>query len=208
MPSAAEREMRDAAAAKLRELLPGARIVHELNVAGQGSNRLDLAAIAVHGIVGVEIKSKHDTLKRLPEQVAAFRKCCHRVVVVADQKHFEGGRLKGEKWPTFTVWKWPSLAANYWNLEPRWLDFGAPQPRASHLLAMLWVDELRVEAGRHNIAAGPSSTHSDLVHACAWNMTGQEIVLAVCRQLRARPFVEADPPVSVPIINPQGEVDF
>lgn len=39
--SSDEQEIRDFVVAKLRQLMPSARIVHELNVSGQGSNRLD-----------------------------------------------------------------------------------------------------------------------------------------------------------------------
>jgi len=68
MSSASEEEIRAAVVGRLRELMPDARIVHELNVAGQGSNRIDVAAIGKQAIVGVEIKSRKDVLKRLDEQ--------------------------------------------------------------------------------------------------------------------------------------------
>lgn len=68
--------------------MPGARIVHELNVAGQGTNRIDVAAIETQAIVGVEIKSRKDMLKRLAEQWDTFSKCCHCIIVAAHEKHF------------------------------------------------------------------------------------------------------------------------
>ncbi|MGX1741606.1 hypothetical protein ACWIEX_08630 [Bosea sp. NPDC055353] len=93
--SADEEEIRAAVIVRLRELMPNARLVHELNVAGQGSNRIDVAAIDRQVIVAVEIKSRKDTLKRLGEQWDAFTRCCHYVIVAAHEKHFVEHREPG-----------------------------------------------------------------------------------------------------------------
>jgi hypothetical protein len=94
--SSAEREIREAVIARFRELLPGARIVHELNVDGQGSNRVDLAAITSDRLILCEIKSEKDTIERIAEQVHAFGPCCHALVVAAHEKWFDSpGKLKG-----------------------------------------------------------------------------------------------------------------
>lgn len=211
--SAHEQEIRDAVVIRLRELFPSARIVHELNVAGQGSNRIDVAAIDINGIAGVEIKSKADTLKRLADQMKAFRKCCHRVIVAAHEKHLvvpEGYRTKrtlaapewsANPWSQLaTVWSWPQVPHEPWELDKKALDPKARQPHAYRLLEMLWADELRYEANHHGIAAGPSQARDVMIRAMAWEMTGQEIAQAVCRQLRAREFAEADAILSPPVM--------
>jgi len=90
--SSDEREIREAVVTRLRAIMPGARIVHELNVAGQGSNRIDVAAVGERVIVAVEIKSEKDTLTRLSHQLEAFGACAHHVIVAAHIKHFKAYR--------------------------------------------------------------------------------------------------------------------
>lgn len=203
--SAAEREIRDAVVVKLRELLPGARIIHELNVAGTGSNRMDVAAVGDRAIVGVEIKSQRDTLKRLGEQWRAFSECCDTVIVVAHERHFtvtNGHGTARLNHPDFVdrwgrnVWMFPEPAARFgpggWALSP-W-EHKYPR-RAASQLKMLWAEELRAECARHRLATSRRSTRSSMIYDLAWLLTGREVVQAVCRQLRCRAFVEADPPV-------------
>ncbi|WP_157014882.1 NERD domain-containing protein [Mesorhizobium xinjiangense] len=214
MRSAAEKEIRDAVVARLRQLMPNARIVHELNVAGTGTNRIDVAAVASRAIVGVEIKSEKDKLDRLADQWDAFSKCCHRVVVAAHDKHFRDYRPKhyrddlppyryldhplffDKPWHDFHVWRFPRPDKPNQSYHKPWtfdaLRDTQVQPRATDMLRMLWAEELREECGRHRIPANSRSTRHFMIQQMVWLMTGREICEAVCRQLRARPFAEGD----------------
>lgn len=214
MSSADEEEIRIAVVARLRELMPSARIVHELNVAGQGTNRIDVAAIGTQAIVGVEIKSRKDTLKRLGEQWDAFTKCCHFVVVAAHEKHFIEHREPLQRadvpsqlrlnHPAFAdswyrqrhVWRFPCPADGRYPVDKHWtfdpLRDVRRQPKASAMLDMLWADELRAECARHGLSASTRRTRPDMIADMVWMMTGREIVQAVCRQLRERGFARAD----------------
>lgn len=216
--SSDELEIRDYVVGRLRRLMPAARIVHELNVAGQGTNRIDVAAIAATAIVGVQIKSRKDTLKRLDEQWAAFRKCCHFVIVAAHEKHFRpySDRWYGVHEPALTmldhplfhgsrgktnqkhVWRYPEPEETdrlrHWTIFDPLRDTQV-QPRAYNALDMLWADELRRECARHSLDARQRRTRHEMILDMAWLMTGKEIAHAVCRQLRARSFAEADPPI-------------
>jgi hypothetical protein len=219
MSSAAEREIRDVVVSRLRELVPSARIVHELNCAGQGTNRIDVAAITSDTIIGVEIKSQKDVLKRLTDQLKAFRKCCHVVVVAAHEKHFKEYRddhwrddVPGELWldhPEFFgkhvysengVWRYPRPEQGRWG-RPTWYfdiakDTGWKFPlRSSDLLQMLWADELREECARHRIPIRSRADRGTMIRSMALMMTGREVAHAVCRQLRARSFAESDAPI-------------
>jgi hypothetical protein len=53
---------------------------------GQTGRRVDLAILSDE-FIGVEIKSKSDSLKRLQPQLAAYVRCFDRVVLVADERH-------------------------------------------------------------------------------------------------------------------------
>ncbi|UXS01111.1 hypothetical protein [Agrobacterium tumefaciens] len=215
-----EQEIRDVVVARLRELLPDARIVHELNVAGQGSNRIDVAAVTKEHIVGVEIKSRKDVLKRLDEQWKAFNDVCHFVAVAAHEKHFAdfrepywdsdhtperhlnhplffGKRFSRRK----NIWRYPKPEMSDWNYGRHgdaW-DFDRRKdlsriPRATSMLDMLWAEELRAECNRHRVACSSRSTRPDMIRDLAWHLTGKEVTHAVCRQLRQRAFAEADVP--------------
>lgn len=216
-----EQEIRNAVVSRLRQLMPGARIVHELNVAGQGTNRIDVAAIGTEHIVAVEIKSRKDVLKRLEEQWKAFNEVCHFVIVAAHEKHFADFREKYwsddhpperrlnhplffDKWAhVFHVWQYPmppeEARSRYrpdgtsWTFER--LHHLDKIPRATSMLEMLWAAELQAECRRHLISCSQRSTRGVMVRDLAWNLTGKEITHAVCRQLRQRAFAEADAPI-------------
>ncbi|MBO9624189.1 MAG: hypothetical protein J7500_15885 [Sphingomonas sp.] len=204
--SAAEREIRDYAAGRLRQMLPEARIIHELVV---GGCRADLAAVEPERVTLVEIKSERDTLKRLPEQVRQFGRAAHQVVVVAherwwDTKPYDNGS------PRFApsdelqdgaaghgIWAYPEVAEHKpygaWNMPRHWS--ARPEPHAARLLELCWRAELLAECHRHRIPATARSTRTTMIRDMAWLMTGREIVRAVCRQLRQREFPEADAPI-------------
>lgn len=205
--SASERAIRDYTAGRLREMLPDARIIHELVV---GGCRADLAAIEPERVTLIEIKSEKDTLGRLERQVTHFSRAAHRVVVVAHEKWFDRTPYNtGEPrfapsdelrdWCAYPahLWAYPEVVdrPNYarWTLAPYFGD--RPEPRAAELLGLLWRSELIDEARRHCIATSSRATVNWLIREMAWLMTGREIAGGVCRQLRQRPFPEADTPI-------------
>lgn len=236
MSSEAEREVRDAVVARLRVLLPKARIVHELNIAGQGSSRIDVAAVGPDYLVGIEIKSEKDKLTRLADQWEAFNKVCDVVIVAAHRKHFEEWRnshARADVKPTLSLrhdmagdwklsnhlWCYPSeqelhLRGQYekhgWNIGRR-ASFSTSKPkppRAVTMLEMLWRDELASVCYRHGFAATSRSTRPTMIYDLAMGLTGREIKQAVCTELRGRVFAEADPPMgdAVPDSAPQPEL--
>lgn len=199
--SSAEVEIREPVVERLRELLPGCRIVHEMCIAGQGSRRLDVAAITKTAIVGVEIKSEKDDLSRLREQWLAFTETCHHTIVVAHAKHFTDVRFYGRvlDHPLFndwshrdSVWHYPRHGAE-WSFDLTRLQ--RMQPKPSALLNALWGSELRVECERHGLSGAARRTCPEMIRDMAWNMTGRQVCEAACRQLRQHPFPEADPPI-------------
>lgn len=204
--SASEREIRDYAAQRLRDMRPGARIIHELVI---GRCRADLAAVEREHICVVEIKSEKDTLTRLETQVRTFVKATHEVIIIAHERWFDttpydNGRdrfvpsedLQCPDHPE--IWAYPEQQrANegYSVWKPNPWQRREHQPRAATMLGMLWGDELRAECFRHQIAASSRTNKHDMVRDMCWLMTGKEIAQAVCRQLRLRPFPEADAPI-------------
>jgi hypothetical protein len=86
--SSAESEIHEAVVARLRLLLPEARIIHELNV-DEGKSRVDVAAVTRNRLVFAEIKSEKDKPDRLARQLHAFGACCHTLILAAHEKWFE-----------------------------------------------------------------------------------------------------------------------
>lgn len=201
--SASERAIRDAVATFLRRELPQARIIHELVC---GGSRADLAAVERERVLLFEVKSEKDVLARLPTQLRDFTGCAHGTVLIAHEKWFDktpynNGNLR-LAWPHRSewrcdVWVYPETTPDpYRSYQWRLPRPSLAQPHAAALLGLLWKDELLAEAARHRIAITARSRVPDIVELMAWHMTGREIAQAVCRQLRTRPFPEADAPIS------------
>lgn len=71
---------------RLRRIRPEARIIHEIQSACQGPNRIDLIAVSRSEIIAVEIKSERDKLDRLPAQVGAMLGCAHHVIAALHER--------------------------------------------------------------------------------------------------------------------------
>ena len=192
--SSAEREIRDATVARARSLMPGARIIHELVV---GGCRADVAAVERDRITLFEIKSEKDTLDRLEKQAATFHKSAHATIIVAHEKWFNGRGWFSGPMLSGTVWRYPeperkaSWTPHVWDLPRQSLK----QPAPRIILDLMWRAEMVAEAVWHGLPAVRRMSMEKIKDEMAWAMTGRQIAEAVCRQLRARPFPEADPPI-------------
>jgi hypothetical protein len=94
--------------------------------------------------------------------------------------------------------KWSYGHGERWMFDP-WCDIIPNLPlHSADLLKMLWATELQSECYRHRIATTARSTRFTMIREMALMMTGREVAQAVCRQLRARTFAEADPPIPIP----------
>jgi hypothetical protein len=187
---ASEAERFNLAVARLRVLMPDARIIHELNV-DNGQCRVDLAAVAKSRIVFVEIKSRKDKLDRLKEQVRRFEPCCHALVVCYSSEKWNWSSVSAAGGYGFD--HWPCDKASAWTIDH--LQRSIP-PSTNALLELLWQAELEAEAFRAGVASRKRTPRAELKRALWENLTGLQIVEAVCRQLRLRPFAAADAPIS------------
>ena len=203
MRSGAEQEIRDAVVAKIRACLPDARVIHELNAFGSGSNRIDVAAVTRDKLFAFEIKSEKDTLKRWPDQKRVFEACSHFLILAAHRCHFELTTEYSEpafKWPHDVwgrgVWMYPdpTCSAPYPTSEYAWElpRYNGMEPHAYRFLETLWAAELKAIASRLNIDAGKRPTRHDLIVSITRLASGREIAEGVCEMLRRRSFAEAD----------------
>lgn len=206
--SDAEAEIRDPTVARLRELLPGCRIIHEIQSACQGPNRIDVLAVTETRIAAAEIKSAKDKLDRLPAQIDAMRGVGHHVIAALHAKFFEVTEYRGRAlavpdWKTTrgaVVWGFGFEAAISEDsiaksrpLSERWEKHARSLPQAA--IEILWRDELREIAGRRLGIATSKLDMAQLRDAIRWSLTGAEITREICATLRARDCCEADPPI-------------
>lgn len=208
--SEAEKEVRDAAVARIRSIRPNARIIHEIS--NGGSNRFDVVAVSPQEIIAIEVKSEKDTLDLLPAQVEAMRRAahtvitamhdCHRLEVPAERAgdYVRDGQHYRRVLPFYVgglVWVYPENLKDRW-LEPRQLVQQVLPPDALH---MIWKDELLRICAEAGISANTRTTCSEMRRAIAWNLTGRQITVAICNALRARACIEADPPIEWPKVS-------
>jgi hypothetical protein len=214
--SPAEAEVRDAVEARLRSIRPMSRIIHEINVSGHGSNRIDLIAVGIDEIIAVEVKSAKDKLDRLPTQIKAMKGVAHHVVAAIHDKfliekatnQWAAHYQRGEEYfcrdaPVETkgasVWVYPEVKRS----QGTWDDlcpWRAPQVRhqlalPSDAIWMLWRDELYELCGALRISVGRRATMTDMARELRWLLPGGELTKGICAALRARKCIEADAPI-------------
>jgi hypothetical protein len=205
-----EREIRNTVIDKVRQLRPNSRIIHELNTAGTGSPRADLAVVGLSEILLFEIKSEKDVLKRLDHQWKAFSQCSHQTFLVLDKKFFvekiyangAGSRydpsdaltaILGSHVKDF-VWPYPEPLRN----SNRYMDqtwkikglYNTPNTRA--MLNLLWKAELVSLCVNLGLPYRSNDNMMKLVERIILGATGRQITEGVCAALRTRPFAEAD----------------
>jgi hypothetical protein len=179
-PSVDEEALRLACVDFIRRRHQSARVVHELQLS-QGGCRIDVAAVSESRMVMFEIKSRRDTLKRLPAQMKAARDVTSDLWMVVDEKHvaeIRNGSYHGIGLATLFNGALQVLH------EPD-LDRRQADPRA--VADMLWREEMAAVFG------GPARATRGLMARGAVDRWGlMEITRRVCMAIRSRPFPRAD----------------
>lgn len=201
--SSAEADIREPVVAKLRALIPGCRIIHEINAASYG-NRIDVLAVGDDTLAAVEIKSAKDKIDRLPAQIAAMANVSNLVFAALHEKFLytmHGGFYPPSEANGAIVWAWPVAdrkghvhCGTDWQDRDRWkkplqcLPIGA--------LSMLWREEVQQVCRGFGIKAAGQLTMEQARDHIMWRMTGAEITRMICAMLRQRECVEGDQPVA------------
>lgn len=76
-----------------RRVTRGAVIATEF-VMGKSGTRADLAVFG-QAMIGIEIKTAKDTLRRLPSQLPAYQSFCHQTILAVAPKHLSGLEMIG-----------------------------------------------------------------------------------------------------------------
>lgn len=202
--SSAEAEIREPVVARLREIVPGCRIIHEINATGFG-NRIDVLAVGKDRIAAVEIKSAKDKLDRLPAQIEAMRGVTTEVFAALHEKFIEDNKHVGAMPPDAarhaTVWIYPRAERKghvdcgvEWNRFDRWKKPVRSLPATA--INILWREELHAICDCLGVRGVSRLDMRQAIDEIRWRMTGEQITKAICRALRTRECVEADPPIT------------
>lgn len=173
---------------------PEARQVHEL-VVGDGASRADMAFVCPADLVAVEIKSAMDYGDRLFWQATMFSLAAPEVWICCDERHLRDVEIVRHLMPHLGL-----IEAKVVNDQAELIGLHPAQRRVPHprmLLGLLWVAELTAEAERHHLIQGKGRwTSAKLIALLLEKLSPDEMLSAVCRQLRGRQaFWRADPPV-------------
>lgn len=207
--SSAEAEIREAVVAHCRMIIPGCRIINEVNAASFG-NRIDVLAVGEDDLLAVEIKSAKDKLDRLPDQIKAMRSVSNHVFAALHEKFLRPlgrpehgyGLTVPDEASMAVVWVFPRVERKgHVECGETWFPFNRfAKPRRClppGAIGMLWREELQSVAADLGVRGAGKFTMEEAIDAIRWNMTGEQITRTICRTLRARDCVEADPAIEV-----------
>lgn len=201
--SQAEAEIRVEVVKRLREIVPGCRIIHEINAASFG-NRIDVMAVGKNTIATVEIKSEKDKLTRLPAQLAAMHGVSNLVFAAMHEKFLEHNEHIGAMVPdvarSAVAWIYPRKdrkghveCRSEWAAKERWAK--PVQCLPSGAIGLLWRKELHAICKRIGYRSVSKLTMPEAQDRILWALNGQQLAIAICDALRARECVEADDPI-------------
>lgn len=201
--SSAEADIRAPVVERLRAMIPGCRIIHEINASSFG-NRIDVLAVGVDRIAAVEIKSEKDKLDRLPDQIKAMKRVTRSVFAALHEKFLDdshGDAMTPDAARGAVVWIYPKKhrpghveCREDWRERSHWTKPTFCLPSES--IWMLWREEMHAILRPLGLKGLSKFDMDESVDRIRWNMTGAEVTRAICATLRTRKCVEADPPIA------------
>lgn len=146
--------------------------------------RIDLLAVFAHGLHGYEVKSAHDTLRRIRRQARAYNRFCSHVTLVLDPRHATAADAEVPAW-----WGLLLVTRRRQALRFQTLRAACPNPSASPaaMLSLLWNAELRAVLRQLSHPKGVSRlSHARLVNTVQRYLDPPTIVSVVALLLAER----------------------
>ena len=162
---------------------PGAIVIDELGIA-HGSSRIDIAVITKR-LLGYEIKSEKDTLRRLPQQIRYYNSVFNRVTLIVDYRHaYEALKIIPIWWGVRLV-EMKSSGEVYFSIAREARE--NPSPDKYSIAQLLWRNEVlqileETEADR-SIRA---KSRDELYKRIAESTEIDKLRASVCDQLKRR----------------------
>lgn len=150
------------------------KIWYELVIA-KGKARVDIAKCNEEELVGWELKTEFDTLKRLDRQVVWFSKVFDRMTLVTHEKHLKKAMDKVPSW-----WRVESYTDDGLKI----VQEGESNPKISvaTLCKLLWRDELVVELRKLGETCLSKLNKSQL-RMLLWRKRDPEVVKKIVRKV-------------------------
>lgn len=159
---------------KRMEFKKNSKIWYELVVA-KGKARVDIAKCNTEELVGWELKTEFDNLKRLDRQVVWFSKVFDQMTLVVHEKHLKKSIEKVPDW-----WRVESYSGNEFKI----IQEGKNNPKVSvaTLCKLLWRDELVIELRKLGETCLSKLNKSQL-RMLLWRKREPEIVKKIVRNV-------------------------
>lgn len=197
--SAEEQDMRAVVDAWLRRELGDVRVLHELAL---GDRRIDMVAVSVDDLVGVEVKGPKDRLDdRMDGQLECFANYLPVVWLVVHEKFQDSSKLRNARFRANVA----VVRDGRMVVDPRLTDrrtWKRDDLCCSRLIERMWGSEVLSIARRcgipHEVRPGVSLPVDRVRGLLARMLTGHEIIKEVCIHLRARTLtgMASDDPVN------------
>lgn len=158
------------------------RIVNEMPISS-GYVRADVATLNGH-IAGFEIKSDHDSLKRLNRQIRAYASIFDRVTIVTTERHVKAVLKDTPQWCGVVVAR---RAAGEIILYSRRDAMANPDWDIRAVLALLWQSELRQLGKAHGVARASGLPKDVIIAALTRHAPADALREASIGILKARP---------------------
>ena len=170
---------------------PGAIVIDELGVA-HGSSRIDIAVITKR-LLGYEIKSEKDTLKRLPQQIHYYNSVFNRVTLIVDYRHaYEALRMIPVWWGVRLV-ELSSSGEVFFAIAREARE--NPSPDKYAMVQLLWRNEalqLLEEIGAdHGVR---TKSRDEIYKRLVERIEIDELRISICNKLRHRTNWRVDAP--------------
>lgn len=167
---------------------PNTLIIEELGVR-HGSSRVDLAV--VNGTLhGYELKSDRDSLRRLPEQLAAYVAVFDLMTIVVGERHLRRAVDLIPDWWGVKVARYESCGVFFCDLK---LPITNPAPDPMSVARLLWRDEALALSRELSFLPERSRTGRDRIYAHLVQHSDFGWMRAKVRDcLRKRPSWRAD----------------
>lgn len=174
-----DKDIRPVLRRAIRARFDNVRWVEELGIANQV--RADFTTIGKDTMIGYEIKSDGDTLKRLPEQVKYYSKICDQAAVVVTRKHLEAASKVVPEW-------WGVLLVEGDEIVSQRELSANPCKDPMTLASLLWKSEAIATLDQLGCARGVRSKNRRIVWSRLVSVTDTEQLSSIVRKQLATRF--------------------
>lgn len=166
------------------------RVIEELGLS-HGSSRIDIA-IVNDRLIGYELKSGQDTLKRLPRQVQYYNAVFSKLILVVDYRHaYDATKIIPQWWGVYFVETLPDGRVKSVSIARPPQE--NPLQSKSAIVKLLWKEEAVYYLEEIGLAKGyRSKTKREIYDRIVEHVNIDSLQSYVCKTLKNRVYWRAD----------------